>query len=85
MRIIVGVIAGIILKLWSTLVAVVTIIHWVYVLFTAKRIKGLADFCNTWNTQTYKYFRYMTFSTNKRVFPFVDLGENMKEYDAGKK
>ncbi len=85
MRIVVGVISGIILKLWSTLVAAVAVIHWLYVLFTAKRHRGMAEFCNTWNTQMYRFMRYMTLTTNKRSFPFSDLGENMEEYDAGKK
>lgn len=74
MRIVVGIISGIILGLWKIVVEVASIIHWFYVLFAGKRSKDLAEFCNSWNTQIYRYIRYMTFSTNARPFPFSDMG-----------
>ena len=81
MRIVVGIISGIILGIWKALVQVVVIIHFVYALFTGKRNKNLAEFCNYWNTQAYRYLRYMTFTTNKRPFPFDELGKNIEEVD----
>jgi hypothetical protein len=81
MRIVVGIISGIIIGLWGSLSKFLGFIHWVYVVFAGKRIKAIADFCNLWNTQVYRFVRYMMFSTNKRPFPFSGLGENMDEYD----
>lgn len=74
LRIIVGVISGFILGLWKAIVQIITILHWIYVIFTGKRHKGLAEFCNIWNTQVYRFIRYMTFTTNERPFPFTALG-----------
>lgn len=74
MRIVIGIISGIILGLWKIVVEVISVIHWLYVLFAGKRSKDLAEFCNSWSTQIYRYIRYMTFSTNARPFPFSDLG-----------
>ena len=75
MRIIIGIVSGIILGLWKALIIAVTIFHWFYVIFTEKRSAGLADFCNLWITQAYRYLRYMTFVTNSRPFPFSELGQ----------
>lgn len=77
MRIIIGIISGIIIGLWKVLVEVISIFHWVYVIFAGKRSKGIAEFCNPWTTQAYRYIRYMTFTTNSRPFPFSELGEAM--------
>ena len=82
MRIVVGIISGIIISLWGALVKFVEIIHWFYAIFTAKRSKTLGDFCNKWNTQMYRYLRYMTFATNMRVFPFKELGQDIEPYDS---
>lgn len=69
-RIIVCIISGIILSIWKILIYVLGIIHWIIVVFSGKRNKGLADICEYWNTETYKYIRYLTFVSNKRPFPF---------------
>jgi len=74
MRIIVGIISGIIIGLWKTFVQIISIIHWIYVVFSGKRNKELANFSNLWSTQIYRYIRYMTFTTNERPFPFTPLG-----------
>ena len=77
MRIVVGIVTGIILALWKTLVVVLIIVHWLYAVFLGKRSKAIAEFCNVWTTQAYFFIRYMTFATNKRPFPFSDLAEEM--------
>ena len=77
MRVIVAVISGIILSLWKTLVIFVTVVHWLYVVFANKRSRGLADFCNLWATQAYRFVRYLTFTTNARPFPFSEMGQPM--------
>lgn len=75
MRIVVGIVSGIILSLWKTLVLALSILNFIYAIFSGKRHKGLAEFCNLWATQAYRFIRYMTFATNSRPFPFSDMGE----------
>ena len=77
MRIVVAIVSGIILSLWKTLVMALTVFHWIYVVFSGKKSKGIAEFCNLWTTQAYRFIRYMTFSTNSRPFPFSELGDAM--------
>jgi hypothetical protein len=61
--------------LWRGLIQIITLVHFFYVLFTNKRSKDLAEFCNYWNSVVYDFIRYMTFCTNKRPFPFSSLGK----------
>ena len=84
LRIIVGIISGIILGLWKVIVQVVVVIHWFYVLVTGERNKELAKFCNMWDTYVYNFVRYMTFTTNKRPFPFNSLGKNIEKVEMKK-
>lgn len=77
MRIVVGIVSGIILSLWKMLVFALTILNFIYTIFKNKRHKGMAEFCNLWNTQAYLFLRYLTFTTNSRPFPFSDLAEVM--------
>ena len=81
MRIVVAIVSGIILGLWKTLVAVVAIFHWFYIIFAGRRSKGLADFCNLWAAQAYRFVRYLTFTTNSRPFPFSELGSTLHPVD----
>lgn len=72
-RIVVAIISGIIIGVWSNLIGILLVINWLIVLFSGKRNKGLAIFCEYWNTETYKFLRYLTFVSNKRPFPFSKL------------
>ncbi len=81
MRFLVLLVSGIILGVWKSLIQVVTVFHWFYVLFTNKRMVELANFCEIWNTQLYKFLRYLTFVTNERPFPFTQLGKNLSKFD----
>lgn len=72
-RILVAIISGIILSVWKSLIAILTIINWFIVVFSGKRNKSMAEFCEYWNTEAYKYARYLTFVSNKRPFPFSEL------------
>jgi len=72
-RILVAIVSGIILGIWRWLIGVLAVFHFIYVLFTGKRNKGIANFCEYWNTETYKFIRYLTFETNKRPFPFTEM------------
>jgi hypothetical protein len=80
MRIIVGIITGIILGLWKVVVQILGFIHWIIVVITGKRNKAIADFSELWNTQMYIYLRYMTFVQNERPFPFGELSKEMSKF-----
>ena len=71
-RILVAIITGIILGLWAYLVYAISIINFFVVLFSGKRNKEMAETCEYWNTVYYEYYRYLTFVSNKRPFPFAD-------------
>lgn len=73
MRVLVAIVSGIILKLWGIVVAIVGIINWIVAVFSGKRNKSLAEFCEPWNSEMYKYTRYLTAVSNKRPFPFSDV------------
>ena len=81
MRIVIGVASGLILGLWKVLVQIVTIINFIMTLITGDRNKGLAEFCETWNTQAYIFLRYMTFVQNKRPFPFEPIGKEISHFE----
>jgi hypothetical protein len=72
-RILVGVVSGVVLGVWKMLVFVLAVINWIVILFTNKRNKDLAVFCEYWNSEVYRYFRYLTCVSNERPFPFSSL------------
>lgn len=72
-RIIVAIVSSIILGIWKALVTILSVANWFIVVFSGKRNKELADFCEYWNTENYKFIRYMTFVSNKRPFPFSSM------------
>lgn len=72
-RILVLIITGIILEVWKALIIVLAIINWLIVVFSGKRNKGIAEFCEYWNSEKYRFFRYLTFITNERPFPFTEM------------
>ena len=72
-RIIVGIISGIILAIWRALIVILAVINWLITVFSGKRNRDLAEFSEYWNTEVYKFIRYLTFVSNKRPFPFSSL------------
>lgn len=72
-RIIVAIISGIVLHFWGMIVFILSVLNWLVVIFSGKRNRDLANFCEFWNTETYKYYRYLTFVSNKRSFPFSSM------------
>ena len=72
-RILVCIVSGIILNVWKMLVVVLAVVNWFIVVFSGKRDKGLANFCEYWNSEIYRFVRYMTFETNERPFPFSEM------------
>ncbi|MFQ5531034.1 MAG: DUF4389 domain-containing protein [Candidatus Nanoarchaeia archaeon] len=80
MRIIVGVITGIILDVWKIFIFILGVVNWLYTLFVGRRMKQLADLSEIWNTQKYTYLRYITFVTNERPFPFTGLTKSISKF-----
>jgi len=79
-RIIVLVVSGVILAIWRYLVCILLIVNWFITIFSGKRNQELAGFCEYWNTEIYKFIRYMTFVSNKRPFPFSNM-ERMSKFE----
>lgn len=82
MRIVVAVISGIVLNLWKVLITFLSVVNFVITLFTGKRNKEIADFCEIWNTQFYIFVRYMIFVSNDRPFPFNSMDPNLSKFKA---
>ena len=72
-RILVGIVTGIILEVWGALIFVLGAVNWFIILFLGKRNKDLADFSEYWNSEMYRYFKYLTCVTNERPFPFTSM------------
>lgn len=72
-RLLVAIVSGVILYFWRVLICVIAIIHWIYVVFTGKKVRDLAEFSEYFNTELYKFTRYLTFVTNERPFPFSSI------------
>ena len=72
-RILVLIVSGIILGIWKGLVTILFIVNFFIVLFSDKRNKDIADFCDYWNSEMYRFVRYINFATNERPFPFTNL------------
>ncbi len=81
MRIVVGLVSGIVLSVWKMIIQVFALVNFFITLFTNKRNKDLAMFSEIWNTQVYMFLRYMTFVSNKRPFPFVSLNKSMSKFE----
>lgn len=73
MRIVVGIVSGIIFYVWAYLIGLFFIINFIYTLIKGKKIKELSKLSEVWNIQVYHFFRYMNFVVNERPFPFSDL------------
>jgi len=80
MRIVVGFVSGIILYFWAYLIGLLIVVNFIWTLISGKRIKDVAELCEVWNTQKYDFFRYMTFVTNERPFPFNRIEKNISKF-----
>lgn len=80
MRIIIGIVSGIILYAWMYLIGVFIIINFIWTIIAGKRIRDVAELCEVWNTQQYRFVGYMSFLTNERPFPFSRLAPSVSEY-----
>jgi hypothetical protein len=79
-RILVAIISGIIFHFWGIAICILAIINWIIVVFSGKRNKVMADFCEMWNTEYYIYLRYLTFVSNQRPFPFESLSPKISRF-----
>ena len=80
MRIVVGIVTGIVLYFWGYLIVILIVINFFYTVFSGKRLKEIADMCEIWNTQVYTFKRYLIFQSNKRPFPFTKLEKSMSKF-----
>lgn len=80
MRIVVGIVSGIILGIWQYFIVALFIVNFIYTLFAGRRLKELAEMSEIWNTQWYVFQRYMIFESNMRPFPFTHLSRNMSKF-----
>ncbi len=80
MRIVVGIVSGIILEAWRYFVAALALINFFYTIFAKKRMKELAEMSEIWNTQHYIFRRYMIFESNFRPFPFTKLQKSISKF-----
>ena len=78
-RILVLIVSGIVLGVWGHIICLLAIVNWFIVMFSGKRNRGIAEFCEYWNTEYYKLIRYITFVSNKRPFPFSEM-ERMSKF-----
>jgi len=72
-RLLVAIVGGIVLGVWKVLVFLIVLVNVVIVLFKDKRNSDLAEFCEYWNSEAYRFARYLTFETNVKPFPFNEL------------
>lgn len=80
-RIPICIVSGIVLSLWQVIVKILIVLQWIMVIFSGKRNKDLANFCQMFNTQWYYFFRYLTFHSNHRPFPFTELKKDFDKFD----
>ena len=72
-RIIVLIVSGIILYAWSFLIKVLLVVNFFITIVSGKRNKEIAEFSEFWNTEMYKFVKYITFVHNIRPFPFSKM------------
>lgn len=81
MRIPVLIVSGIILGIWRWLIVAFGIVNFFYSLVQNKRHKEIAELSEIWNTQWYKFQKYMIFMSNTRPFPFTSLAKEMSKFE----
>jgi len=72
-RLVVFIVSGVILYLWSYLAYAIAILNWLWALFSGERSAPLGNFIEYFNTELYRFSNYITGVSNKRPFPFTDL------------
>lgn len=80
MRIIVGIVSGIVLGVWKIPIQVFAVINFIWTILSGKRIKELAKMAEIWNTQMYVFLRYMNFVSNERPMPFRKMTKSFSKF-----
>jgi hypothetical protein len=80
MRILIGIVSGIIFYIWAYVILLFIIVNLIYTLIKGQRSKEISELCEIFNTQIYVFWRYITFVSNERPFPFESLTENFSEF-----
>ena len=73
MRIPVVIISGMILVLWRSLIYLLVIINFIYILISGRRLKELVEMGEFWNAQWHQFWTYIIFASNDIPFPFGNL------------
>ena len=73
MRIPVFILSGIILYVWGFFIIIFSLAQLVLFLIGEKKEKEFAHISNLFSNQIYDFFKYITFSSEKRPFPFSKL------------
>jgi len=81
MRVVIFIVSGVILGVWMHLIKLLIIVHWIYAIFSGKRNEDIAEFCHIWNTQAFRFVKYVTFVTNTRPWPFTKLGDTLGKFE----
>jgi hypothetical protein len=81
MRILVGIVSGVIIYVWAYVIGLFFIINLIYKIISGKRLKELSKMSEVWNTQNYYFTRYMTFCSNEKPFPFEELKKDMNKVE----
>lgn len=77
-RIIVLIVSGLILVVWEALIEILILLNWIITFVSGKRNIELAMFCEYWNSEIYRFIRYMSCVTNERPFPFSSINRISK-------
>ena len=78
-RILIFFISGIIITVWMYLAFILSLINVIYTLIKNSRHKEIAEFTEYFNTELYKFSRYISGISNQRPFPFSNV-ERMSKF-----
>lgn len=72
MRIPIGIVSGVILKVWSCFVFVFALVQFILLLLDKKE-KEFSNMFSLFAEQVYCFFKYITFISEEKPFPFSEL------------
>jgi len=77
MRIPIAIVSGIILKVWGFFILCFAIAQLILILVEGKKNRNLMKMSDIYLVQLYTFVKYITFISNERPFPFVELKEKI--------
>lgn len=78
MRIPIFIVSGIILHVWGCFVLIFSLVQLVLLLVGEKKEKEFSNFSSLFSNQIYIFFKYITFLSEKKPFPWGKLGKGKK-------